>query len=55
MMAYVLRTSPSAIKLMAERRGTPWPTHINLDDEEVQMAQPLRALNGRRWWGPIRT
>lgn len=45
MMAYVLRTSPSAIKLMAERRGTPWPTHINLEDEEVQMAQPLRALD----------
>jgi hypothetical protein len=43
MMAYVLRTSPTAIKLTAERRGTPWPDHIHLVDEELQLAIPLRA------------
>jgi hypothetical protein len=45
MMAYVLRTSPTGIKLIAERRGTPWPAHINLDDEELQMSTTLRALD----------
>jgi hypothetical protein len=42
-MAYALRTSPEGLRQTAGRRGDDWPTSINLEAEEVELAKRLRA------------
>lgn len=44
-MAFVLRTSPEALRMTAERRGDAWPDSIDMIAEETALRIRLRELD----------